>query len=455
MPRFAARNSIPILLLMLAGAVSAVQWANRDQPLLLGPLRLDALSLFWLITLLVGAAHGWQASGDRRAFVANMLLLVLAGAAVTIRSLPLLIGVYALLAVVPVAVWPRRMPAADASSANRPLFFARMQQAAALCFQATWSPLAASCLALGYGTLALHGVANYDDPSAGLAMGSFVFWFVLLAALAGLGARSQNSFQAIWLYPLVRLYSIGPWNTGWALAAVLFGGSLALWLAWRALRHSEATNAVLLALALAAFGLASSAGIAAGCFMLLIAAVQPPHTRAGSWWAVVAPLVATWMLIGAAVAGGIVALAGVAWVVALLLALRQVVRGTPGNIGHFGVASLALAIAAPLILLWLIEPVVGQLQGGLTPYGDLLIWPWVGIAFVNSAQSQVAVLPSLAVALLLVVLVALLYLLTRLRRTLAEVAQANAETGGDFAWLWAIIREEVPWLSEGQRSDPR
>ncbi len=78
-------------------------------------------------------------------------------------------------------------------------------------------------------------------------------------------------------------------------------------------------------------------------------------------------------------------------------------------------ASVLLGVGAPLVVLALIQPVVEQLQGGLTPYGDVNIWPWIGLASIDSARAQVTTLPSIAVAALMLVLSALVYLIARLR----------------------------------------
>src|SRR6185436_15688372 len=80
-----------------------------------------------------------------------------------------------------------------------------------------------------------------------------------------------------------------------------------------------------------------------------------------------------------------------------------------------GVASVVLGVGAPPIARLLILPVVAQMQGGLTPFGDLNVWPWVGVAAGDAAHTQVTTLPSIAIALLMLVLSALVYVVARLR----------------------------------------
>lgn len=58
---------------------------------------------------------------------------------------------------------------------------------------------------------------------------------------------------------------------------------------------------------------------------------------------------------------------------------------------------------------------VAQLQGGLTPFGEVTLWPWAGLLALNAARQPVATLPSLALAGLMVILAALAWLATQLR----------------------------------------
>ena len=96
------------------------------------------------------------------------------------------------------------------------------------------------------------------------------------------------------------------------------------------------------------------------------------------------------MLIGASVAGGVALLAGVAWLAALLHGLTvalwngAVPAAARRPLLVAGATSVVLGVGAPPIVRLLILPVVEQLQGGLTPFGDLNIWPWVGVAASDS-----------------------------------------------------------------------
>ena len=174
--------------------------------------------------------------------------------------------------------------------------------------------------------------------------------------------------------------------------------------------------------------------------------------------------VAAWMLMGASVAGGVALLAGVAWLVALLHGLASALWDraepvlAPRPLLFAGVASVVLGVGAPPIARLLILPVVAQLQGGLTPFGELNVWPWVGVAASDSAHTQVTTLPSIAIALLMLVLSALVYVVVRLREFgRAEADQATeqpmAEVPGSA--LLSYLRAEVPWLGGLLGAHPR
>ncbi|GAB4197820.1 MAG: hypothetical protein OHK0022_16440 [Roseiflexaceae bacterium] len=463
----------------------ALAWQVRDTPWTpLAFVRVDGLSAFFLLLALLALAL--EPAPLRRPGPALALLLP----AFCLTALLPIALVYLGLALLEPGI--RQLIAARQGATTR---LGELRLAGTRTLEAFAPLLAAACLLLGYGALALQGVASYDQRSAGVALGSLPFWFVLLAALipllplgpAGGGALALAARLA-WLYPLLRLYSLGPWNSGWSFAVLLLGGAAALWAAVDALLSPDAgqrtlrARTCLLALGLAAFGLSSSAGLAAGCYCALAAlllqhaeenpapapnpstdttpttqhsTLNTQHSPLASPWLLTpavplgAPFVAVWLVIGAAVAGGVSALAGVAWLAALLLALAPALHPTPPSGRRAGGLSLALGIGAPLVLLVAVEPLILQLQGGLTPYGDIVIWPWVGLATLDAARTQVATLPSLAVAGLMLVLAALAYLLGRLRAW----APADGPQSPPPTSLLAELRREVPWLGRARPTE--
>lgn len=454
----------PVLVAGLVLGALALCWRVRDAPLMYGGLvRADALGAWFGAITLAGLLVAVSAERARPGWW-------------VLAAVPLLIS-YALAPMLGIAAGYLVCTALLAAP-RRPL--ARRALAAAPAF------LPALCLLIGYGALALRGAASYDARSAGAALDSLAFWFVLLAALApivGL-ARAKASFgprgllarclAPAWLYPLARLYSLGPWNTGWALATLLLGGALAGWCAFAALfRHDAAGRAAALtagALAgtLAALGLGTSAGVAAACYgllsyILLVAggwvgqAGAPAVTGQAARWPwlfssafpFAAPFAASWMLIGASMAGGVPLLAGGLWLAALLAGLAWAVWGLPADGAGLhravALASATLGVGAPLVVQAWIEPVAAQLQAGLGPYGEIHIWPWIGLATNDAAHIPVATWPSLALALLMLVLCALVYTLARLRAS-APAELPAVSCSPDRAVLRALYHE-VPWLA--------
>ena len=529
------RISTPLVKLwpaLLAGGLAlgalTLLWRVRDTPLALGAfVRFDALSAFFLFALFGGVTLALVARPT--SFSPRWLCpAAAAGALALAYSTTLTLAVacaYLALALLTLDWQALAMHEEDrpTTPANRAMHALR---------RAAPSLLAAVCLLLGCGALARRGAAHYDDRSAGAALDSFAFWFVLLAASIACSPLFQATkdegrwtkdggpppteharprtlslphlffgetffaqmvlFRFAWLYPLARLYSLGPWNSGWSFATLLLGGGLALWCACSALVRVDvvARNAriqsIYLALALAGLGLSNSAGVAAACYGVLtylvlsvghggwvlgssgnedpsqplIPSPQSPTPNLLPWLLssaipLTAPFVAAWMLIGASVAGGVALLAGMAWLVALLHGLVVALwnGAEPAEARRpllvAGATSVVLGVGAPPIVRLLILPAVAQLQGGLMPFGDLNIWPWVGVAASDSAHTQVTTLPSIAIVLLMLVLTALVYIVARLREIRrAEQPQPVVQPPPDVpaSTLLGYLRDEVPWL---------
>lgn len=484
---------------LLAGGLAlgalALLWRVRDTPLGLGAFaRFDALSAFFLFALFGVIALALAARPSRLSM--RWLRPAAAAGALALAfstTLTLAIGCAYLALALLALDWQARATAEGDPPAT---LAGRAARAFRRAMPAAPNLLAASCLLLGCGALALRGAARYDERAAGAALDSFAFWFVLLAAsiaCAPLLRRTKDEvglFRFAWLYPLARLYSLGPWNSGWSFATLLLGGALALWCACSALMQPDAiarnqrTQASYLALALAGLGLSNSAGVAAACYAVLAYLVvwvghsnwrnqdsiqlppsnpQSPVPNLYPWLLssalpLTAPFVAAWMLMGASVAGGVALLAGLAWLVALLNGLTLAVWNDVATAQArrpllvAGAISLALGVGAPPIARLLILPVVAQLQGGLTPFGDLNIWPWVGVATSDAAHTQVTTLPSIAIALLMLVLAALVYIVARLRQ-LAPAEQPEARPADSP--LLSYLRDEVPWLGGLLGANPR
>lgn len=474
--RRAASYGLPLLYVLLLVAALGLVWLVQDQPLeqdlVAGLFHVDALSAFFiLLTVLLALVQTINgATQPLRQLLATLLLLV----AYSSSQLLLLAACYLSAGLL---LWRGTYDVRD---------FKRFLPALA----ANLLPI----LCIGLAVVVLwrqSGVWHYTLPAAGAGLNSLSFGFLLMATYHGwmldadptpngaparthpfsalAGARSwllhrppaqaldcrNLLFDIACFYPLIRLYSLGPWNLGWLFATLLLGGATALWAAWGALRPDATSGCrsqlvqVQAGLALVGIGLGSSAGLAAACYALLIvpvlvlgfgawpvdeagnanAAAHAPRAALRPWclWLLsgalplTAPFVAAWMALGAAAAGGVLLLAGAVWFAALVATLavaRRIALTPPGATGWrlllAAGASLGLGAASPGVVQWLIRPIVQQLQGGLTPFGDLLLWPWAGLLAHDATRQTVAALPSFALIGLMLVLGALAWLAARL-----------------------------------------
>lgn len=429
--------TVTLSLMLVAGLVLA--WLTRDMPLV--PvrggmvLRADALSALLLI---VAAAHALAglALGVPRPWLVT-LRAALVGLAAVSGHLAAIGGVLLVAGLVP--------------GATAGLAAGRLRG----WVTAPWlAPLLAT------GGLALIGLIggewHYAAPAAGSGLNSLSFGLLLFAALLALGVVALPGAQppagepliaAGCLYALLRLFSLGPWNPGWLLATLLVGGVTALWAAGRAVAVAPARAAPWLGLALgglvlAGAGLGSGAGLTAAGYVLLLGPVlrlglERPADGCRALWLLSAavplsgPFVAGWLAVAAAAAGGVSVLAVALWLAALLAALPPARLARAAATPEAGMLSAevwsagrrawlaaglsaTLGLGAPLVLLGLLGPLVAQLQGGLTPFGEIVLWPWVGLIARNAGQQPVATLPSLALAGLMLILTALCWLALRL-----------------------------------------
>jgi hypothetical protein len=317
--------------------------------------------------------------------------------------------------------------------------------------------LPAACLALGLASLGLRsGEWRYGAAGAGAGLNSGAFALLLLAALLAAGplalvdGRDEGPARQLdpllgtaLLYPLLRLDSLGPGNLGWLAATLLLGAAAALWAAWRAAAGDPARAGgwlarYLLGLAVVGVGLGSGAGLALAAFALLAMpatalGLAAPAGPARPWplWALCAaaplslPFVVAWVGVAAATAGRVPALAALLWAAALLAAVpvaRLAAASLPARplwpqdwraLAAAGL-SVALGLGAPLVLALLVTPMAAQLAGGLSPLGEVALWPWAGLIALDAARQPVASLPGVALAGLMLILAALAWLAARL-----------------------------------------
>jgi hypothetical protein len=67
-----------------------------------------------------------------------------------------------------------------------------------------------------------------------------------------------------------------------------------------------------------------------------------------------------------------------------------------------------------LVLPILLQPMIAQLQGGLTPFGEVIIWPWAGFLALNAARQPVATQPTIIIAALMLILATLVWVISEL-----------------------------------------
>lgn len=294
--------------------------------------------------------------------------------------------------------------------------------------------------------------AGWNDPLVAPAFGAPVATVLLAAVAAGLAPwppRRNSDPMALavlplWLLPLLRMIGLQPLRAEWGLLALAAGSVLTLWNASVALRGTDQQRAAAvatgwLAAALASMGLLTTAGIAATLYGLLAYPLALGLLLRAPRLAAPLPLsaafVSAWLAVGAVAASG-------AWLAAAALLLaalgsgvalvvsspappgllsreerggtRQTYQpqGPPPSLRGLGdggssglmvqillAASWTLGIVAPPLIQLIILPAIDLLQGGLTPFGLVAVWPWIGVAALDAGQRRVATLPTVAAAL--------------------------------------------------------
>jgi hypothetical protein len=344
--------------------------------------------------------------------------------------------------------------------------------------------LAGALLTIGVALLWFGGGATWYAPETATAITSSSFLLILAACSIGVNSYPiarlpqpadplRHALQPIWLLPLLRTIEWGPWNNGWALAVLVLGGVTALWASSQAVWTNSQTRRVehilgaWLGMAFACVGLLTTVGIASALWHVLaygfaVGLLLRADRRV--WWAGPLPpttgFVAGWLAQGATAASGAFLLAGAFWLTTLFSGIaifrlraetaktRPISRISTILVGLV----IALGVLAPVPLRWLIVPAIEPLQGGLTPFGLLDIWPWVGMAALDAGHRRVAVLPSIAVVVLLIVTAALVWLLARLFGWSDLRPSADEQPGPQLPTLWEELRQQVWWSrGPGQR----
>ena len=447
-----------VLICVLMLGMAGLAWSVRREPIARSAVYVDALASFWILAILLGVALRvwlWPETKLHWAYIAIASLSIVG----CVVAWPIVFACVLLL-----------------------LFFLENEcwwhmQRGWRCvswgaFRAQWESMTALvAIFAALVLLTLGGARRFDAVNAGAALNSMVFWLTLggvaLTTKIGSGAshydqqskiqsaklKTQNfknySAVILGLYLMARLYTLGPWLPDWSLATLTLGIMLLLW----NVLADQPVEGTMMSLALLALGLGTSAGIAAACFALLamLLSAGQLHTPVGVLQAPSAAalwilpfsmsFVAFWSLIAAVLASGMSILAGGVWLGMLVLTLHSALQMQHYVELRITYVSMGLALFSPLLYSLLIPPVVEQLQGGLTPYGTLTSWPWLGLAAANAGNRGVMALPIIGLAALLIVLMSALYLLSG--------GRASGEwASGRGVWGWrvwqsvSILRDE-------------
>jgi len=299
---------------------------------------------------------------------------------------------------------------------------------------------------------------------------------LFLAAFVGLGCVPRWTPRAggedwelilrpLWLFPLLQSLEAGPWPVGLALVAQLAGAMAAVAAALEAFvardqaRRHERTLASLLSMALVCVALNTAPGVAGALWALcahgwLLLGMGRRDLPAAVLWL----FVPVWWAAGAAAAAGGFLAAAALLFAGIILALVSLLGRTtmtgqsasatplrPSAATPVAVTATAvlLMLFAPVVTRFVALPVIDQLGAGLTAFGLLEVWPWIGIGIQDAGHRRVAAVPGVALVPLLGVVAAGLWLLLRAVGRVAPVPlsiQAVRQTSP-----LDLVRDRVWW----------
>ncbi len=327
----------------------------------------------------------------------------------------------------------------------------------------TWGQRLSGVLsALGLGWLGLNADSwAWQAASVAVNLNSLHIGLLIVGAACALGcwpwpAKATPPASTLALAQLamvLRLYSLVPLDWAWTAVAAVIGAGSALWFAWQLLppqpldQRRALVAQVLWCLVLATSLLASEAGIAATWALALVACLAHPLFQQHTNLASLLPLsMALWLTAAASLAGGLGLLSWLCWLLLMLLTLSML--RLPPQISRWQwplmAMQLALGLGLPFLLELLLKPVWRELGAGLTVFGRLDIAPWTGLATRNPGSQVVATFPSVVLAGLLLVGIALSYLAHRWR---SQLTNADHEPLREQT-MWQLVKRGLPWGSQ-------
>jgi hypothetical protein len=268
--------------------------------------------------------------------------------------------------------------------------------------------------------------------------------------------------RPIWLFLLMRSLVNGPWPLQWTLLVPLVGIAAALWVVASSFVAGDDAGDRQLSLAalllgFASLGFGTSLGVAATLWIVLLHSlllIRNDDTGGGTGTVpFLALLFATWWTAAAAAGARSMMPVGAAWLVGMAGGAAALLRSRFAGVRPWHILRRdrlllvllgAAGVASGVLTRFVAEPVVAQVGAGLSAFGLLDTWPWIGVAGLDPGHRRVAILPLAPVGLLLLVLAAMAWLSRRLwlRRDVSPGEQADPFSIG-------AITRRVWWLPGG------
>ncbi len=301
------------------------------------------------------------------------------------------------------------------------------------------------------------------------------------------GNDFEVALRPFWLLSLLRSLENGPWPLAWTLFVPLVGSVAALVAAAQAMTARECENSVerLLAAvalwALACIGVNTTLGVVAALWVMLAHSLllvflwkreRTPRLLIGCLL-----FVAGWWTVAALAGAKAFLLAGLVWLAGAALTWASFVRTNAPARDESNVfwrrwsaavsATLAATVLIPLALFsGLVTRTVGLriadgLGAGLTAFGLVDTWSWIGVGALDAARQRVGLLPIVPLTLLWLVVLAVIWLAARLmdrrmlasplgRRQLERTLPALLGPAVEADEAEREIRSRVWWLDTGR-----
>lgn len=287
---------------------------------------------------------------------------------------------------------------------------------------------------------------------------------LIMAAFVGVveGQWKFRTLSPLWLLLLLRSLADGPWPLQWTLLVPLVGIATALWSVAGAFvedgpaRVRRLSRAMLM-LGFAASGFGTTLGVAAALWIILMYDLfllwSDDSERGARVVPIMALLLAVWWAAAAAAGARSMLPAAAAWLVGIVGSVAVLLWPRSESEGRFRVGGwdvmlllvvVAASVTGGVLTRFAAEPVAAQLGAGLSAFGLLDTWPWIGVAGLDPGHRRVATLPLVPLVVLLFVLAAAAWLT---RRLWSQSAASSPEQPASIEL--ADMARRVWWLPGG------